>query len=329
MLKLAIKVAISAVLIWLLARSFDIATLFSQLAQVRIEGPLIAVLVLFALSTVQAWRWVWVFRALDMRVSFAKAWRIVLIGLFFNQTLPSSVGGDAARVWRVYRDGHSVVTAANSVILDRLVALAALLLIAVLGQPVIFGLVGDSPARWAVPIVVAAGLFGFAILLGFDRLPARLLRRGPGRAAALLSADARRLFLSPAHLLPVLALSMVIHAVVSLVVMLLAYALGMHVGVLDCLVLVPPVILMSMIPVTIAGWGVREGAMVTAFGLIGVPADKAFVLSVLFGLVVLVVSAPGGLVWLLTGRRAFGPLPATKPSAPSGPSNDGDEQNAL
>ena len=65
----------------------------------------------------------------------------------------------------------------------------------------------------------------------------------------------------------------------------------------------PLVLLVTTVPVSIGGWGVREGAMVFAFGLIGVSEHSAFVLSFLFGLLVVAVSLPGGLIWLMSGER--------------------------
>ena len=75
----------------------------------------------------------------------------------------------------------------------------------------------------------------------------------------------------------------------------------LDVRLLDCILLVPPVILVTVVPISIAGWGVREGAMVVAFGFIGVPASAAFAVSVLFGLTLAAASLPGSLIWWLSG----------------------------
>jgi len=63
------------------------------------------------------------------------------------------------------------------------------------------------------------------------------------------------------------------------------------------------VLLLSLLPISIAGWGVREGAMIACLGLVGVDAASAFAVSALFGLTSVVVGLPGGLVWLLIGQR--------------------------
>ena len=84
----------------------------------------------------------------------------------------------------------------------------------------------------------------------------------------------------------------------------LALGLDLDVGLADCLVLIPPVLLITTLPISIAGWGVRELSMVAAFALIGVSDEGAVALSVLFGLVIAVMSLPGGLIWLLGEDRA-------------------------
>jgi len=71
------------------------------------------------------------------------------------------------------------------------------------------------------------------------------------------------------------------------------------VSILDCMVLMPPVMLVTTLPISIAGWGVREGAMVAAFAMVGVQADDALALSFLFGVTSIIFALPGGVLWLL------------------------------
>lgn len=316
-----VKFAVSAVLIWLLVRGFDTHTLLDQLANVRLGGLLVATALLASLSAIQAWRWSAIVDAIGQAMSFLRSWQIIFIGLFFNQTLPSAIGGDAVRMWRAYKTGIGVAPAVHSVMLDRLSALAALVLMASAGLPAIFRLMAGDPARWAVPVLIVGGLGGFSVLMTLDRLPRGWRRWRVAQAAAGLSADARRVLLRPRTAAPVIAVSVVIQLGVALTVYLLAGAAGVEAGLVDCLILVPPVLLVSMVPISIAGWGVREGAMVTAFGFVGVAADQAFVLSVLFGLVIMVVGLPGGLVWLLSGggKAEALPAPLADPAGDGGP----------
>jgi uncharacterized membrane protein YbhN (UPF0104 family) len=136
-------------------------------------------------------------------------------------------------------------------------------------------------------------------LVQLDRLPARLDRFRVVQGLRAVSADTRRVFLAPAPLARLLAWGMLTHLNITFAVYVLGRALDLDIGWLDCLALVPPVLLASTLPISIGGWGVREGAMIAAFALIGVPSDGALVLSVLTGLAGMAAALPGGALWLL------------------------------
>ena len=82
-----------------------------------------------------------------------------------------------------------------------------------------------------------------------------------------------------------------------------ARAIGSNLDFLHAVLLIPPVILVAAIPVSIAGWGVREGAMVAAFTFAGLPKDDALTISVLYGASLFVFGAVGGVLWIFSGER--------------------------
>ena len=112
--------------------------------------------------------------------------------------------------------------------------------------------------------------------------------------------DTRRILLSLSRAWKPFSWSIFGHINASLMVFILGTGLELHVTILDCIVLVPPILLILTIPISIGGWGVRESVMISGFALVGVTNEAALVLSVLFGLTTLLVSLPGGIVWLLT-----------------------------
>jgi glycosyltransferase 2 family protein len=303
MIRTLLKIIMSGLLIWWLISQSDTDRLIENLTTADPWGMALAISMLACLSAVQALRWSLIIRAIGSAIRYKDALLIVLIGIFFNQTLPSSIGGDAIRMWRAYRLGLGAVPAVHSVALDRLAALLALVLVAAVGTPLVFSRLGDHPERWGVPVLVVGGLAAFAILFVFDRIPGGFMNWRPLKAISGLSADARRVLLRPITAVPVLAISMGMHSVAALVVYIIARAMALPVEVLDCLILVPPVVLFSILPISIAGWGVREGAMVTAFAFVGIGYDEAFALSVLFGLVIMVTGIPGGVLWLILGSK--------------------------
>ena len=162
---------------------------------------------------------------------------------------------------------------------------------------------------WIIPLVtlVSAGVvFGLVVLCLLDRLPSGMRRWRIVRGLGILADDARAVFLRPGVALPLLIWCVLGHVNVAFAVYVLAVGLNLDIGVFDSVVLMPPVLLAMTIPVSIGAWGVRENAMVVAFGLIGVSAEGATVLGVLLGLVGLAVAIPGGILWL-SGRNRGGP----------------------
>ena len=123
------------------------------------------------------------------------------------------------------------------------------------------------------------------------------------RAADVCLKERRRLVLVPRSCIIAVGLSAINFVVMVFMVYVLAMGLGITIGFGDLLVLVPPVILLSMLPISLAGWGVREGAMIVALGFVGVAQGNALALSFLFGVVNLLTALPGGVIWFVTGNR--------------------------
>ena len=88
---------------------------------------------------------------------------------------------------------------------------------------------------------------------------------------------------------------------------MLGMALGLPMGLLDYFLLVPLVFLVALLPISFAGWGLRETGAVGLFGLAAVPAEAALLLSVLFGLLQLVSAIPSGIDWALHRELARRP----------------------
>ncbi|MEJ2374264.1 MAG: lysylphosphatidylglycerol synthase domain-containing protein, partial [Pseudolabrys sp.] len=84
-----------------------------------------------------------------------------------------------------------------------------------------------------------------------------------------------------------------------------AHAVGADLPLLYAVFLVLPVMLVAVVPISIAGWGIREGAMVAAFGYAGLPPGDGLIVSLLYGATFLTAGIIGGLVWLTTGRQKF------------------------
>jgi uncharacterized protein (TIRG00374 family) len=301
LLKPFLKIAISVALVVVVLRAFDVKGVISHIARVDALTLVLVFAIALTVASMHTGRWLAVVKATGNQLGFRNALQLVLIGHFFNQTLPSAIGGDAVRIWCAYRAGMRLNVAAASVIVDRAFTLFSLFVLTAAGLPWLFDLVTDAAARWALVLTLIAGIIGFFVFLALTRLPAFLSRWRAVRALLSVAHLSRAIMFEPRYVLPVLGCSIASFCVFSLIVFFLAQAIKLPVTLVQCVLLVPPVILISVLPVSIAGWGLREGAMVVAFGFIHVPAGAAFAVSVLFGLTIAAASLPGALLWLLSG----------------------------
>jgi hypothetical protein len=128
------------------------------------------------------------------------------------------------------------------------------------------------------------------------------------RGLAAVSLDLRSVLISPS-VIPVLFCGAIIQLLNVVAVYALVRGFGLSATLTDCLLIVPFANVLQTIPVSIAGWGLRESFFVAAFGMINVAAPSALAVSVVFGLLVLINSLPGGVVWLLQGSAAPKELP--------------------
>lgn len=298
------KAAITLALAWLIATRVDLAAVGDSLLAIDAGWLTLAVGTALLQYLLAALRWDGILRALGTPLPPRRLAEIFAIGLFFNQALPSSIGGDALRIWRGYLAGLPLGRAVSSVVLDRALGFVALFLLAAAGLPWSFALFGAHPLRWAPPLFIAAALLGLLVLLSLDRLPRAWQQRWRlVRGLGDLARDGRRLLFSARPLLAMLVfgLGSALAAVTS--VWLLGQALGTGLGYLSCLLLVPILFTVTALPVSLAGWGLREGAAIFLFGLVGLPQHDALALSLAFGLLMAATSLPGGLVWALTRER--------------------------
>ncbi len=301
-----IKVAISIGLLWFLFARYDIVEAARRLTAIEPVWLGLVALIYAVMVLLATIRWQIVLRALAETLALPTAIAMILIGNFFNQILPSNVGGDAVRIWRLHQRGSHLGRSVGSVMLDRIVAIIALALLVLATVPLATRIIRDDVILTFFGIFIVAVFGGLAMLLWLDRAIYFVHRILPDRVTAAISAlarDARTVLLKPSHTVRVILLALINHLLVIFMLMALAHGIGVEARFGDFLVLIPPVLAASVLPISFAGWGVREGAMIAMLGAVGIGANEALSLSVAMGLVAMVGSLPGGAIWLVTGNR--------------------------
>lgn len=302
---IGLKVVVSVGLIYFLFSDIDLGAQRDRIMSADIGLVLAALAMLYVQMVFAGARWWATLRAFETPLSLFEMTRLFYIGVFFSQALPSSVGGDPIRIYMAYKDGLPLSKSINSVMLERGVAIVGLVVLVAALFPIISDKLSDEMRMAAISglgLMSVGIVCGLAFIMFLDRLPVRIQHFRIVRGLAHLASDTRRLFLSPVNALHAIFWGVVAHVNMGVCVYLLAAALDLPVTWVDCMVLTPPVLLMTTLPISIGGWGVREYAMQWAFGLVGVSAGGALALSVCLGIMAIVMAAPAGILWLL-GRK--------------------------
>lgn len=295
---MVLRAGITLALVLYLGFKIDLSIFVHRLSSAKgiwLLAALALVMVQIALASV---RWDYVIAAIHGRIGFQRCFRYVLEGQFFSQVLPSSVGGDIVRVLQVHREGLPTGTAATTVLLDRLSALAAVLLAVAVTVPILMGRVEIPGFAAGIASVLAVSASGFVLLFTMDRLLKLPLSWRLTRLLHQLAVDCRTLLAQPVLALLVIGYSFVILFLSAFILFLLGRSLDIGLGFTSSLVFTPLIILFMTLPISIAGWGVREISMVVLLDQIGIMRTDAIALSVTFGLALLVTSIPGGILWI-------------------------------
>src|SRR5437868_6159729 len=176
LLLLSARILVSLVLLYLALRGINFAAIQSRLSQINVGWIALAVLITIGQVFIGALRWREISALCQAPLTDLLAFRYNMIGAFFNQTLPSSIGGDAVRLWLLKRTGAGWRAATYSILTDRAVGLIALALIIVASLPWSYSMIADGNGRLALVFVdfaALAGGLGF-LLLGY--LPWRWLK---------------------------------------------------------------------------------------------------------------------------------------------------------
>src|SRR6516162_7546276 len=292
------RLLVTAGLLWALLARADLSHLKEVVDHVSLPLLAAGLAALLATSPFSALRWHIVLRAETTSPGPWTLLKIVLVGLFFNQALPSGVGGDAIRAWRCHRLGIGVAAAIRSLVLDRVSGYVVMVVLFAAGLPVLLHILPDVRQRYGVVLLLGAALCGLLALFVIDYLPWGLLRFRLVAELAGLSREGRRLFGRPARLGALTGLSV---ATVG------AYDRCLHAS---CGEPRSRSFLLQLGRDRTPGHsdpagtrlacrvGVRELGFVFVLAGFGIPAEAALAASLLFGMCMIVVGLPGGLLWL-------------------------------
>jgi uncharacterized protein (TIRG00374 family) len=263
-------------------------------------------------------RWRWILRVQGLQVRFPRLVSITFIGLFFNAFMLGSTGGDVIKAWYVARETHhKKAESVATVAVDRLIGLLALFIIALGMMGIYYKRVFEDPKLlWFALATVLVVLATVALtVIGLwrglaDRFPRlrAMLKRLPRYDTLRRMVDAYRAYAShPAVLAKTILISFAVHIFSMLSIVCVGRGLGItSAGIIDYFLYLPIINSVTAVPITISGFGVREGMYIKMFGQVGVAQPTALVMSLLGYLCNLFWSLVGA-PFYLTHRKELPP----------------------
>lgn len=305
-----LKLLVTLALIAFLVTRVDLAKFTAVLAQVQ-PLPLILALAVYSLAIlIGALKWQILVKAQEIDAPLGALLSFSLVGLFFGNLMPSNVGGDVVRAYDLARAARDrAEAAAISVLVDRLLGLVAFLGAAVVMAALATAMLARAAEieELEVATALAAGIFISALALLFSRrVSRRLAFLFEHQPFIRLRPLAERIY----HALQVyrfryraLALNVLLSTLIVVLTAFVWYTVGLSVGIENVpffyyLLFNPLIAFVLLIPISFNGLGPKEATAIFFFGLINVPQEQAFSMSLLFHLIIVATSLPGGFLWL-------------------------------
>ena len=300
-----LKTIVSIGFLVLVFSRIDFSKAWTQFQYLSLPFIVFALLYYTGCQWLSCWRWQVVLRSSDHSVPISSLLSSYFAGMFLNIFLPGALGGDVYRVYRVAKETKDSEVAIVSVFLERFTGLAALSALALLGLPPAFKLVG----RWDIILLFltcVGTLVGAVLLISSPQL---LIWAEPWLEKFHLSAVAARfakiqiLLRKFAQHRKALALSMGLSLLLQLAIVyyhyLVAQQLKIPISYLELLVFIPIIVVVTLLPISLGGLGLKEGLWVYLFSRIGLTAEQALLLSLTITALSWLLSLPGAVILLL------------------------------
>lgn len=320
-----VRLVVSAGLLWWLAASVDWREISVLLRQTTWSWLALVLCLQAGNRFLGAVKWRVLLRAKGFSHSFGDVLRVIWMSNFLGTMLPASVGGDSIRMWTMARRSDRPADAVSTVAVERLTGLMALALVAMLGACWSAARWGDQTLLVGLSLPVAMILVMLALLWTArgERLLSWILshfHRFPGHRFLISVLSAVHMFRhDPRPVLQSTAVSCLVQLNRVATTYVLARALGIPLGFDHAMALVPPALLVTMLPISIGGLGVQEGAFVLLLSLVGISRSAAFGLSILNRLAVIVSNLPGAVMLMLEGRAREGAAAAVETNGHEAP----------
>jgi len=306
-----VKAIVSIGLLALLFSRVDVSRLWGVARKASLGWLAFALLLYLAMLLASALRWGVLLRAQHVRLPFSFLTQSFLVATFFNNFLPSNIGGDVIRIADSAKAAGSKTLATTVVLIDRGLGVLGLALIAATGATIM--------QRMAVgpvgPGILWAG-FGLGAIIATPALlmpeavtkllqPLRVFHREwVDERIEKLTYALTRFKETPAALAACFAGAVVVQAILVLFYVAIARSMNIPIGFAELAVIVPVSFIVQMVPLSVNGFGIREATFGFYFTRLGLPLESALVVSFVGAALIMLFSLSGGVAYLSRTARS-------------------------
>ena len=299
---LAVKLSVSIILLVVLFSRIDVAQLWATARLASVPWLLVAMAV-FAVSTLAGvWRWHLLVKAQHIDLSFQALLGSFLVALYFNNFLPSNIGGDVIRIGDTARQTNSKTLATTVVLLDRILGLMALIFVAALAATMAGRLHHTAPPiwpgwLWAAFVAGAAGatlaVFAPTAVGGVLRPLTVFHAEWVSDRITTMTTALAKFGAAPAALAGGFLGAVFVQVTLVLFYSAVSYALHLDIAFWDLAVVIPMSFVVQLLPVSVGGFGVREAFFSYYFHRVGQPIEDAVLLSLVAQALLMLFSLSG------------------------------------
>lgn len=293
------KIAITCGCLWYVVRQIKVDELLNEAGRLDVCWLIVATVFVAFQGPLVGIRWGLITNALEPEVPperLSAFLAINMIATFFAQILPNVIS-DALRVWLLAQIRRSWRNGLVGVVIDRGVGVASLLAIGLVTLANASAFTAPSEYRTTVLATFAALLFGgIAGLICAPLYAPPLARLRITKWMAELALMSRQVLIRSPAAFRIVAIALIVHALSIVDIWCLGRAFSMPFGVVDAATLFTLIVAITLIPITVNGWGLRELAVTAFLNAQGISTQRALLFSICFGLTFIVAALPGAIV---------------------------------
>jgi uncharacterized protein (TIRG00374 family) len=317
---LTIRAGFSLSLLGLLFWKTDLSQFSEVFRNINLPLFLVSLLSYMLLFIPMSYRWQLLLRVLGIDAPIGRLYKTYLVGLFFNNFFPTTIGGDIVRGYSLYQFTQKGKEAVVSVIVERFLGFTSLIMIAVAALALSYPSFYDPLLAWLilgaflVYLVVLIVILTPTIFILADRFLQKFKIRMFGSKLLQIPAVISVYKSSPFVLIRLVFFSLFLQSLAILIYYILCRSLHLEIPLIYVFLFLPIISLVSMIPISLGGLGIREGMSVYLFQKISIESAQALSLSLAWFSIILLSSAVGGAVFAFQRAHPFLPPTPTGPN---------------